>query len=154
MGVNSGGNIGFYTRATARLSIDGGTGNITIPNNVGIRMTSSNCRLYINTNAGNGVNSIGLRIASGGGTDGANFFCGIGLAHEANGWSKSAIGHVRTGPYDKGDLVFLKNNFVDNSDCNMSHERMRITNAGNVACTGSISCVGVSTSGGCVLVLM
>ncbi len=24
----SGGNIGFYTRATARLNIDGGTGNI------------------------------------------------------------------------------------------------------------------------------
>ncbi len=29
-----------------------------------------------------------------------------------------------------------------------TNERMRITNAGNVACTGSIGCVGVSASGG------
>jgi hypothetical protein len=66
------------------------------------------------------------------------FFCGLGLGHEANGWSKSAIGHVRTGPYDTGDIVFFKNSSLDGSDCNMNHEQMRITNAGNVACTDSI----------------
>jgi hypothetical protein len=30
-------------------------------------------------------------------------------------------------------------------------ERMRITNAGNVSCTGSIGCVGVSASGGMLI---
>ncbi len=30
----------------------------------------------------------------------------------------------------------------------MADERMRITSAGNVSCTGSIGCVGVSASGG------
>ncbi len=30
----------------------------------------------------------------------------------------------------------------------MSDEKMRITSAGNVACTGSIGCVGVFASGG------
>jgi hypothetical protein len=30
---------------------------------------------------------------------------------------------------------------------------MRITNAGNVSCTGSIGCVGISASGGCPQVI-
>ncbi len=41
---------------------------------VGIGISNPNGRLYINTNAGNGVNSYGLRIASGGGTNSLNFF--------------------------------------------------------------------------------
>ena len=34
---------------------------------------------------------------------------------------------------------------------NARQERMRITNAGNVSCTGSIGCVGVSASGACLI---
>ncbi len=117
------------TPGSYALNVDGTT---CINGNTEIGISNPNCKLYINTNAGNNVNSIGLRISSGGGTDCAIFFCGIGLAHEANGWSKSAIGYVRTGPYDIGDKVFLKNNSADNSDCDMSHERMRITSAGNI----------------------
>jgi hypothetical protein len=30
-------------------------------------------------------------------------------------------------------------------------ERMRITNPGNISCTGSIGCVGISTSGGALI---
>ena len=30
-------------------------------------------------------------------------------------------------------------------------ERMRTTNAGNISCTGSIGCVGISTSGGALV---
>jgi hypothetical protein len=124
--ANTGNNIIFYIgNGSERMRINSA-------GDVGIGITNPNCKLYINTNAGNGVNSFGLRIGSGGGTDGANFFCGIGLSHEANGWSKSAIGHVRMGPYDTGDLVFLTNNSWDSSDYNMSHERMRITRGGRI----------------------
>jgi hypothetical protein len=136
------GNLGISANTGNNITFGIGNGGekmrINSSGNVGIGYNNPNCRLYINTNAGNGVNSIGLRIASGGGTDGLNYFCGIGLGHEASGWSKSAIGHVRTGGYDIGDLVFLKNNSMDTSDCDMSHVRMRLTSTGNLSCSGNI----------------
>ena len=70
------------------------------------------------------------------------------LGSEANGWSKCAIGHTRTGGYDVGDIVFLCRATGDGTSCTMSDVKMRITSAGNVSCTGSIGCVGVSASGG------
>jgi hypothetical protein len=118
-------------RSINRLILQSGSGGY------GILIDASNkvfvnSRLHINTNAGNGVNSFGLRICSGGGTDGANFFCGIGLGHESGSWSKSTIGHVRMGPYDTGDLVFLTNNTWNTADCTMSDERMRIKGSGEI----------------------
>ncbi len=67
------------TAAAAALIIDAANNtviNTSITDNVGIGVANPNGKLYINTSAGNGVNSFSLRIASSGGTDGANFFCG------------------------------------------------------------------------------
>ncbi len=65
--------------------------------------------------------------------------------------SKSAIGHVRMGPYDTGDLVFITNHSWDTNDCTMSDVKMRVNSAGNVACTGSISCNSISLSNVCLV---
>jgi hypothetical protein len=89
-----------------------------------------------------------MRLSCGASTDGGGFGTLLGLGSEPNGWSKCAIGHTRTGPYDQGDIVFLTRATVDNADCTMNDVKMRITSAGNVSCTGSIGCVGVSASGG------
>lgn len=48
-------------------------------------------------------------------------------------WCKTAIGHIKTGAYDTGDLIFINRNTLDESnvDYNMD-EKMRITNNGNI----------------------
>jgi hypothetical protein len=89
-----------------------------------------------------------MRLSCGATSDNGGFGTLLGLGSEANGWSKCAIGHTRTGSFDQGDIVFLTRATADNADCTMSDEKMRITSAGNIACTGSIGCVGVSASGG------
>ena len=112
--------------------------------NVGIGTNNSNCRLYISTGIGNTVaNSFAIRM-SGGGTinDGGQFFCGIGFAHEPNGWSKGAIGWIRTGGYDVGDMVFLNRNTPDNIDADSNHVRMRIKSDGTVSINCNIDCGG------------
>ncbi len=45
------------------------------------------------------------------------------------------------------DMGFTTNTGVMKFNVN-GVERMRITNVGNISCTGSIGCVGISTSGG------
>ena len=92
-----------------------------------------------------------MRLSSGASTDGGGFGTLLGLGSEPNGWSKCAIGHTRTGPYDQGDIVFLTRATGDTSDCTMSDVKMRITSAGNVACTGSISCNSISLSNACIV---
>ncbi len=83
-------------------------------------------------NAGNNVNSFAIRVANGGGIDDSGFATLIGLGAESGGWSKCAIGHTRTGGYDVGDIIFLNRNTIDNADCTISDERMRIIRDGYV----------------------
>ncbi len=54
------------------------------------------------------------------------------MGAESGGWSKCAIGHTRTGGYDIGDIIFLNRSTIDNADCTMGDERMRITRDGYV----------------------
>ena len=150
--IINGSNFGIntITPGSYALNVNGTTllnSTAYITGNTGIGISNPNCRLYISTNAGNNVNSFAIRVSSSGGTDGSGYATLIGLGAESGGWSKCAIGHTRTGGYDVGDIVFLNRNTIDNADCTMSDERVRITSAGNVSCTGSIGCAGISTSG-------
>jgi hypothetical protein len=120
--------INTITPGSYALNVNGVT---YFQNNVGIGV-NPNCRLYISTNAGNNVNSFAIRVSSSGGTDGSGYATLIGLGAESGGWSKCAIGHTRTGGYDVGDIVFLNRNTIDNADCTMSDEKMRMVRNGRV----------------------
>ena len=118
--------------------------------NIGIGKTNPNCKLYINTGVLNTTaDSFAIRISSAGGTDTGPFFCGIGFAHEPNGWSKGAIGWIRTGGYDQGDMIFLNRNTNDNSNANSNYERMRIKSDGTVSINCNIDCGGSIAITGC-----
>jgi hypothetical protein len=116
----------------------------TMTGNLGIGKTNPNCRLYIDSANGNNTSTtFSIRIGSNGNvTDGGAFPNLIGLGIEANGWSKGAIGWLRTGPYDQGDIVFLNRNTIDSADTNMSYERMRISSGGNVNISNTLSVNG------------
>ena len=48
-------------------------------------------------------------------------------------WCKCAIGHIKTGDYDTGDLIFLNRNTPDNLNANFNDDEiMRIKNNGNI----------------------
>jgi hypothetical protein len=102
--------------------------------NVGIGKTNPNCRLYIDTQNGNTTSqSFSIRIGANGTISDSGAFPNlIGLGIEANGWSKGAIGWVRRGGWDQGDMVFLNRNTGDSADANLTYERMRITGTGRV----------------------
>jgi hypothetical protein len=102
--------------------------------NIGIGKTNPNCRLYIDTQNGNTTSqSYSLRIGSSGTISDSGAFANlIGLGIEANGWSKGAIGWVRRGGWDQGDMVFLTRNTGDSADADLNYERMRITGTGRV----------------------
>jgi hypothetical protein len=88
---------------------------VTSSGNVGIGITNSNCRLYISSNLATSATVYAMRLSCGASTDGGGFGTLLGLGSEPNGWSKCAIGHTRTGPYDQGDIVFLTRATVDNA---------------------------------------
>ncbi len=118
---------------------------------LGIGITNPNCRLYILSNLTTSATVYAIRLSCGASTDGVGFGTLLGLGSEPNRWSKCAIGHTRTGPYDQGDIVFLTRATVDNAYCTMSYEKMRITSAGNVNLTGSIACNSISLSNACTV---
>ncbi len=70
-------------------------------------MQNQDCRLYISATAGNPVNSDAIRGLSGWGVNHSGFPTFTGVGSELVGWSKSAMGHTRTGPYDVGDIVLF-----------------------------------------------
>ena len=90
-----------------------------------------------------------MRISSGAATDTNNNATILGLGSEPNGWSKCGIAHVRTGPYDQGDIVFLCRNTGDSVDCNLTNERMRISSSGNININNNLTIggrIGIGTS--------
>lgn len=54
----------------------------------------------------------------------------ISLNTDDVNWCKCAIGHIKTGIFDVGDLLFLTKNSFDISSVSLSDERMRITSKG------------------------
>jgi hypothetical protein len=115
--------------------------------NVGIAVNPS-YKLHVTAGKTTASTAFAMKISGGTASDTGNHGTLLGLGTEDGAFSKCAIGHVRTGSYDQGDIVFLTRATADNANCTMSDEKMRITSVGNVSCTGSIGCVGVSASGG------
>jgi hypothetical protein len=105
---------------------------INTSGNVGVGILNPNCRLYISANLATSATVYAMRLACGAATDGGGFGTLLGLGSEGNGWSKCAIGHTRTGNYDRGAIVFLTRDTADGADCTMADERMRISSTGTV----------------------
>jgi hypothetical protein len=59
-------------------------------------------------------------------------------------------GNTRGAPY-AGNIEYISTSGSHIFYTSGTNERMRITNAGNISCTGSIGCVGISTSGGALI---
>jgi hypothetical protein len=91
-----------------------------------------------------------MRLSCGATTDNGGFGTLLGLGSEANGWSKCAIGHMRTGTFDQGDIVFLTRATGDNADCTMSDVRMRIKSNGEVQCSGILTASGTINANGII----
>jgi hypothetical protein len=146
---------GLFLNSPSR-SADGGVNTLTLRNDAGdLRLSAKSDSPYIYLQNSSGNVGIGtnnprnkLHISTGLATAGMSFPLKIsasaienlgnntgtfiGLNTEDSSWSKCAIGHVRTGSYDQGSIVFLCRNTADDQTVTMSYERMRITAGGNV----------------------
>ena len=114
LSITDAGNVGIgtNTRITNKLLVHQGSSGTTGATCYPLRISAG---AY--TSAGNGTATlIGLA------TQNDEYFEGI----------KCGIGHVRTGGYDVGSIVFLCNNTQDGTNATMSDEKMRITSTGNV----------------------
>ena len=101
--------------------------------NVGIGFTNPSYKLHVT--AGKTVNSTAFAMKISGGVaifDSGNYGTLLGLGSEDGNFSKCAIGHVRTGSYDRGDIVFLSRTIADTTTCDMTDERMRISSSGYI----------------------
>ena len=103
---------------------------LTAAGNVGIGITNPNVTLYVNANVSVAGTVMAAHFSAGPYTIGSVTL--IGISAESANWAKVAIGHVRTGGYDVGDLIFLTRSAVDQTSVALSDERMRITSGGNV----------------------
>ena len=109
-----------YTTSLMRIDRDG---------NVGIGTTSPSYRL---TAYGSSTNS--EIVASFGSANDQNEYTAIGLSGfiASNGATKAGLALKRTGTYGTGELHFLNNNTLDNSDMTLSDSKMMINSSGNV----------------------
>ena len=107
-----------------------GAGDIILDGgNVGIGTTSPSYRL---TAYGSSTNS--EIVASFGSANDQNEYTAIGLSGfiALNGATKAGLALKRTGTYGTGELHFLNNNTLDNSDMTLSDSKMMINSSGNV----------------------
>lgn len=97
--------------------------------NVGIGTTSPSYRF---TAYGSNTNS--EIVASFGSANDQNEYTAIGLSGfiASNGATKAGLALKRTGVYGTGELHFLNNNTLDNSDMTLSDSKMMIDSSGNV----------------------
>jgi len=118
----SNGSFFFRTNNTDKMTILAG-------GNVGIGTTSPSYRL---TAYGSSTNS--EIVASFGSANDQNEYTAIGLSGfiASNGATKAGLALKRTGTYGTGELHFLNNNTLDNSDMTLSDSKMMINSSGNV----------------------
>ena len=127
------------TTLSSTLNVSGNT-SITASSSGGYGLT-------INTNrTASSTITYPLKIHSGNAVDSGGAPVLFGLGTEASTWAKCAMGHIRTGTYDQGDIVFLNRNTADSTTCDMTNERMRITPTG-VTISGNLSNTGTTTLG-------
>ena len=115
-------NLGFFFEGTEKVTF-------TNNGNVGIGTTSPSYTLttYASTTGSHIVASFGSGLD-------VNDFTAIGLSGfiASNGATKAGIALKRKGVYGTGELHFLNNTTLDNSDMNLSDSKMMINSSGNV----------------------
>ena len=136
----SGNNTNFNINSTYNCNSLSDRLTITSTGNVGIGTATPYCKLDINqgTSGTTGATCFPLCISAGAYTangNGTATLIGLSTYRDGGGgsaWYKCAVGHCRTGDYDKGSIVFLCNDVANGFSATMSDERMRITSTGNV----------------------
>ncbi|MFB3390305.1 tail fiber domain-containing protein [Flavobacterium sp. LAR06] len=115
----------------ANLSGANFTGNIGIQRGAGINPISPLDVVAPSVPAGEA--SFVARFMKNGLIEGSSTFIGIGTQHDTtHDITKGAIGYVRTGGFDVGDLTFNINNQNSSTNVTPADERMRIKSNGNV----------------------
>jgi hypothetical protein len=98
--------------------------------NLLVGTTSGTGRIVVRAAGADSADSTVMRLAQENyNTGGASL---IKIGTEGNGWSKGAIGFVRTGDFDTGALIFAVNGSSNSDDVTSANERMRIDSSGNV----------------------
>jgi type III secretory pathway component EscS len=106
--------------------------------NVGIGLNPS-YKFHVTAGKTSASTAFAMKVSGGVAVDSGNYGTLLGLGTEDGGFTKCAIGHVRTAGYDVGDIVFLTRNTVDPTSCDMTNERMRIYSGGGVNINGNIT---------------
>ena len=109
-------------------------------------LTGGNVTGNTTIKGGTNVFEYTLRLAKGNYADTGGHTTLIGFGVETVGWSKSAIGHTRTGSYDRGYLGFYINNSIDTTSATSSDLKMSIDSSGLVWSNGGFSKQGSSDS--------
>ena len=109
-------------------------------------LTGGNITGNTTIKGGTNVFEYALRLAKGNYADTGGHTTLIGFGAETVDWSKSAIGHTRTGSYDRGYLGFYINNSIDTTSATASDLKMSIDSSGLVWSNGGFSKQGSSDS--------
>ena len=143
----------FYDSVTASSFIkSGGTSSQflkadgTVDSNAYLPLTGGTITGNTTIKGGTNVFEYTLRLAKGNYADTGGHTTLIGFGVETVGWSKSAIGHTRTGSYDRGYLGFYINNSIDTTSATASDLKMSIDSSGLVWSNGGFSKQGSSDS--------
>ena len=139
-----------------RFHIENPSGDIIVTpssaGGVGIGTTSPNYKL---TAYGSSTDS--EIVASFGSANDQNEYTAIGLSGfiASNGATKAGLALKRTATYGTGELHFLNNNTLDNSDMTLSDSKMMIDSTGNVGIgtTDPQSKLHLATTGGSTLTI-
>jgi hypothetical protein len=128
--------VGTETPSIDAVATDGRTRKSLIlqpagGGNLGIGL-NPNYKLHITAGKTAASTAFAMKISGGVAIDSGNHGTLLGLGSEDGGFTKCAIGHVRTGPHDQGAIVFLNRETNDGTSCDMSNERMRIKSNGFV----------------------
>jgi hypothetical protein len=116
--------IGYSSNKAITLRSDG---------NVGIGTNSPATKLHISSAGNSGSLDYNMILQKTVVTDNDKSAVGLLFSTECCGpFGKSAIVHERTGGYGVGDLHFLNNNTIDNTNPTLVNSRMTISSNGNV----------------------
>lgn len=118
----------------------------TVDSNAYLPLTGGTITGNTTIKGGTNVFEYTLRLAKGNYADTGGHTTLIGFGVETVGWSKSAIGHTRTGSYDRGYLGFYINNSIDTTSATSSDLKMSIDSSGLVWSNGGFSKQGSSDS--------
>ena len=128
------GKILFYTNGANLRMIINDSGSVGIGFSSTSTFSTPNTKLFVSSGISTPATTYPMRIAAGASSDsGANAtLLGLNTEANANGWSKCAIGHIRTSTYDRGAIGFFTRDTADDVSCDMTNERMRINSVGKV----------------------